>query len=345
MSAATKDLWQVRLPDDRLVRAEAGVIRQQLADGRLPPGTRVRRSRDDEWQPVERVAAFADASPASRNGHPHATIASRLDADQMHLAGLRPLLEELTGALEATFVSRKLRAAALGGLLLGAIASLSQFGWFAPSLTPGLGWLLPVAALLIWSALSAALSKMTFAELSRLRPATWGDAAEGGFGSTVHLFVAQSVVAVPLSAAVVGLRLSPGLAADLGSPAVQAVAVACLAAEVLVWVAFALLLPMPAVLVVEQGNLTQTLGRWLSLVWRKGRRLLLAELLVVAVGLVLSAPLALIVGAVGVRAVPDEAAVTVSVARWVLLGLASSLMLTYVSVANVFAYLAEREQG
>jgi len=163
---ATKELWYVRLPNERVVGVSADVLRQQLADGRLPPGTRVRRSGETDWQPVDRVAEFATSSPAAANGHePHATVASRLDPHQMRLAGLRPLLEELFGALDSTFVSRKLKVAALAGLLLGAIASLATLGGERSLFSlwpPGLGWLLSALALFVWSWLAVVLSKMTF---------------------------------------------------------------------------------------------------------------------------------------------------------------------------------------
>src|SRR5262249_54854803 len=145
---ATKELWYVRLPNERVVRAEADVIRQQLGDGRLPSGTRVRRSGETEWQPVERVAEFATSTHPANGHEPHATVASRLDPRQMRLAGVRPLLEELLGALDSTFVSRKLKVAALAGLLLGAIASLATLGAGGGSGSslfslwpPGLVWL------------------------------------------------------------------------------------------------------------------------------------------------------------------------------------------------------------
>jgi len=79
---------------------------------------------------------------------------------QAGLAGVRPLLEELLGALDSTFVSRKLMVAAFAGLLLGAVASLRYLPWFGFSLwPPGLGWVLPVVALFVWSWLAVVLSR------------------------------------------------------------------------------------------------------------------------------------------------------------------------------------------
>src|SRR4051812_1213293 len=90
--ADTKDLWYIRLPDGKVLRAAgASVIRQQLAAGRLPAGTRVRRSLEEDWRAVERIPEFSDAAhPPGVNGTAGpTTIASRLDPSQVGTAGLR----------------------------------------------------------------------------------------------------------------------------------------------------------------------------------------------------------------------------------------------------------------
>src|SRR5262249_23806184 len=132
--ADTSDLWYIRFPDGRVLRAAGtAVVRQQLAAGRIPPGTRLRRTLDDEWRPVERCPELADLAPESpgngasraaerRDSGSPATIASRLDPAQLGQAGVRTLVEELLGALDSTFVAPKLLAAALVGLFAGALA-------------------------------------------------------------------------------------------------------------------------------------------------------------------------------------------------------------------------------
>jgi len=350
----TKDLWYVRLPDGRIRGGTAAVIRQQLASGRLPSTTPVRRSGEAEWHPIDRVEAFAGAPPAQRNGTPEATppvtIASRLDPGQMRLAGVRPLLEELLGALDSTFVRRKLLVAAFAGLLLGAIASLTslpQFG-FSPW-PPGLGWLLPVAALAVWSWLAVVLSKMTFAEVSRLRPATWSDGASGSLGATFHLCIAQGFLLLLLGGLVIGLRILPGWLSTHGNEetarfyalGAQVATVAGMVAEVFVWPLFVLTLPLGALLVVEEASFAPALARWLSLIWRKGRRILLAELLALGIGLLLAAPLALLGLLLASRFGGSEASLAGAITLSVLLGLLSSLLLAYLVVANVFIYLSE----
>ena len=349
----TKDLWYVRLPDGRVRGGTAAVIRQQLASGRLPPGTPIRRSGETEWYPIANVGEFAGA-PTQRNGTaadagPPATIASRLDPGQMRLAGVRPLLEELLGALDSTFVRRKLIVAVFAGLLLGGIASLTALPAFGFAVRPpGLGWLLPVAAVAVWSWLAVVLSKMTFAELSRLRPAKWSDAREGGFGATVHLFLANGIILVLLGAVIFGLRSLPDWLLTRGTEdtarayaIAQVATVAGMVLELFVWPVFVLLLPLAALIVVEEVAFPSALGRWLSMLWRKGRRILLAEMLALGIGLLLAVPLALLAVALASRfggaATPLAAAITQSV----LLGLLSSLLLAYLTVANVFIYLSE----
>jgi hypothetical protein len=344
--------WYVRLPDGRVLRAAGpSVIRQQLDSGRLPPGIRVRRSGETDWRPPERVVELADAAPAATNGHhpgPSATIASRLDPDQMQLAGVRGLLDELLGALDATFVSRKLKAAAFAGLLLGGLAALSNLELFSFSVHPlGLGWLLPIAALVVWSWLAVVLSKMTFAELSRLRPATWADGTEGSIGATIHLSAANVVMVLMLGGIIAVSRLLPGWLLTQGTEqtaryfawGAQAATVAGAVVEVLVWPLFILLLQLAALVVIEQTSFTSGSGKWLSLVWRKGRRLLMAEILALGIGLLLTAPLALLGLAVTSRF--TEPTALSGAITCVLYGLLSSLLLAYLVVANVFIYLSE----
>jgi len=143
---------------------------------------------------------------------------------------------------------------------------------------------------------------MTFAEVSRLRPATWSDGTEGSVGATIHLFLAQGVVLLLLGAVLFGLRFLPAWLLTLGSEdTAKYFAVASQAARwpawwrsCFVWPVFLLLLPMAALLVVEQGSFVSGLGNGCRCCGRKGRRVLMAEALALAIGLLLSAPPALL---------------------------------------------------
>lgn len=343
----TNDLWYLRLPDGRVLRAAgAAVIRQQLTAGRLPPGTRARRSREEDWLAVERFAEFADAShpPAVNGVAAPATIASRLDPAQVGLAGVRPMAEELLGALDSAAVPRKLWAAALAGLLFGGLVAVgayaeAEFG----ARVPGLPWALAAAALLAWAWLSVVLSRMTFTEVSRLRRARWRDAWEGGAGAVVHLFLAQGTVAAAAAGAILALRLLPGWLmsraegyADAFATLAQVATVLGMVLELFLWPLFVLMLPLGAVVVVERCSFVSALGQWVALLWRNAGRVLLAEAMALGIGLLISLPLALLGVVVVVRGDPSTAA---RVTGCLLAGLLSSLLLAYLVVANVFIYL------
>jgi hypothetical protein len=350
---ATTNLWYIRLPDGRILRAtDPAVIRQQLAAGRLPPGTRVRRSGEDEWRATDRVAELADATPATNGtAEPAVTIASRLDPAQLHLAGVRHLLDELLGALDSTLVSGKLWAAAWAGLSLGGLSALALLGPFGFSLwPPGFGWLLLLAGLVVWSWMAVVVSKMTFTEVSRLRPARWRDGLDGSVGATIHLTLAQSIVLALLVAAVWGLRALPAWLLTFGDGlgvrvAAQAASVAGTVLELVLWLVPALMLPLAALVVVESGSVVSALGQWLALAWRKPARLLLAEGLAVGLALLVAGPLLLLGSALLTRTDGAEFALAGEITRRVLFGTLASVALAYLVVANVFIYLNLRYDG
>jgi hypothetical protein len=362
----TTEMWYLRFPDGRVLRAVGtNVVRQQLAAGRLPVGTRMRRSLDDEWRSIDRFPELADLAPMPvENGGPArpartdwrdavsraapVTITSRLDPMLLRLPGVRSLVEESLGALDSTMVRSKLLVAALAGLVLGALAALAGLPAFDFGvLPPGLGWLLPVAALLIWSWLAVMLSRMAYVELSRLRPARWRDGLAGCAARTFRLAVAQGLLVVLLAGLIAGLRWLPGWLLTAGNDsteqAFQAVAgfvvVVGLVLELVLWPALLLLLPLGAVVVVEDASILSALGQWCRLVRQRAGRLLLAEALAVGVGLVIVAPLALLAAALLTRLSAPEFAATAAITQNVLCGLIASVGLAYLVVANVFIYL------
>jgi hypothetical protein len=356
----TTELWYIRFPNGRVLRAAgAATVRQQLAAGRLPSGTQLRRSLDDEWRGVERYPEFADLAPTSaRNGiHAHdgtsppATITSRLDPTRLRLVGVRGLVEDLVGALDSMTGWSKLQVAALAGLFLGVLAALARLAWLDIGVAgPGLAWLLPIAALLVWSWLGAVLSRMTYVEVTRLRPARWRDGLTRCFGATVHLALAQAVVAALVGGAIFGLRWLPGWLLTAGNDgtvevfeaAAQAVAVLGMLLEVVLWPTFLAVLLLGAVVVVEQCSFLSALRQWGRLVWQCPGRLFLAEGLVLGVGLLLALPLGLLVYALSTRPIPADFAVAATLTQCILGGLLGSVVLAYVVVANVFVYLKLR---
>jgi hypothetical protein len=357
----TTELWYIRFPNGRVLRAAgASIVRQQLAAGRLPAGTALRRSLDDEWRAVDRYPEFADlAPPTGQNGSrppdapstAPATITSRLDPALLRLAGVRGLVEDLVGAIDSTTGRRKLVVAALAGLVLGALAGLAQDPLFDFGLSPpGLGWLLGVAAFLIWSWLSVVLSRMTYVEVARLRPARWRDGLAGCVGGTVHLALAQIVLAGLLGGTIAGLRFLPGWlpgagdasTAHLWQAAALVVAVGGVVLELILWPALMMVLLLGAVVAVERCSFVSALLQWGRLVWQRPARLIVAEGLVLGVGLLLAVPLALLVVALGSRPTGPLSADALLVTRYLLGGLLGSVVLAYLVVANVFVYLNVR---
>ena len=349
----TTDLWYICLPDGRVLRAAGtAVVRQQLTAGRLPPGTRLMRSPDDDWRAVERWAEFADLARTSRaNGdspRDQATIASRLGPALLERSGVRGLLDELLAALDSTLVGTKLLAAVLAGLLLGGLAALTGLPWFDFGLSPpGWGWLLPAAALLVWSWLGVMLSRLAYIELSRLRPARWGDGLAGSVGPVLQLALAQGLLVLLLGGLIAAVRWLPGWLPRAGSEdtaylfqaAGQAVGVAGMILEVLLWPALLLILPLGALVVVEGCSFLSALRRWCRLVWQRPGRLLLAEALALGVALLLAVPLGLLMTALTTRTPDSDFALANTLVWRSLAGLFGSVVLAYLVVANVFIYL------
>jgi hypothetical protein len=365
----TADLWYLRLPNGRVLRAAgAAVVRQHLASGRIPAGTRMRRSLDEEWHSLERYPEFADLAPsAGENGlrgastirpaperradAPQAppTIASRLDPMQLDQVGVRGLLEELQASLDSTAVPRKLFAALIGGIVLGVLLGLATLPEFTFRFDPvGPGWALVFGMILVETYLTSILVSLTFTEVSRLRPARWNDGLRG-----VLVFVARLVVLHVIALIVVGgtifvARWLPGYllqyAGAEGSTgwriAAYASAVLLVFIEALAWVVALLLLPLGPLVVIEECSILAGLRRWLRLVRQHFGRLLVAEGMALSIGLILSLPMGLLLVLLGARLdADDELALAIRMALAIVAGLAGALLLAYLVVANVFIYL------
>src|SRR5262249_51402978 len=61
------DVWYVRLPDGRVLRASSTeALRNHLSAGRIPFESWVRRSREEEWVTLAWSQEFSDLVPAPR---------------------------------------------------------------------------------------------------------------------------------------------------------------------------------------------------------------------------------------------------------------------------------------
>jgi hypothetical protein len=209
------DLWYIRFPDGRVLRvASTEAVRRRLARGRIPPASLVRRSPEEEWVSLAWIPEFADliSRPPAANGRTRrsrplrerpapasagtpATVASHLDPDRLQLLGVRGFYLELLAALDSTLVRRKLAASFLVGLVLGVLLALGRLS-SSSQLDLGMSgsWALVGGSWLVVVLLGALLTRMTYVEVSHLRPARWRDGFAGFGGLTLRLLVSQTVV-------------------------------------------------------------------------------------------------------------------------------------------------------
>ncbi|MGH7174532.1 MAG: hypothetical protein ACRELG_30055, partial [Gemmataceae bacterium] len=198
------DFWYIRFPDGRVLRAASTVVlRQELNAGHIPLGSTVRRSPNDEWVALAWSQDFADlveelaarpttsATPAkpqaaSRRSanvsgtgtppvaeHP-ATVGSRLDPSRLNLVGVRGHFDELLAALDSALAPKKLLLGVIAGLLLGVLFLLERAAWFErDGRRLAVAWSLLAVGMIVFDGLAALLTRLTFIELARLRPARW----------------------------------------------------------------------------------------------------------------------------------------------------------------------------
>jgi hypothetical protein len=352
------DVWYIRFPDGRVFRAAStAAVRQHLTSGRIPVGSTVRRSPDDEWVALSWTQEFADLAnlPAPRGpsagarrpaGEP-ATIASRLDPIRLQLLGLRGLAEELQAALDSALVRRKLAAAALAGLLLGVLAAVSQLP--TTHLRAGgsvLGGCLAGAALVVAAAVTAVLTRMTYLELSQLKPAGWRESLGGLVGLVLRLVIAAGLVLAVVLGLIVLLRWLPYWLLAGGQPegatrqtVVDVVVVVTVLAEVALWPFFAFVLLLGPLLVVEDCSVVQGWRQWLALLRQHLGRAYLYEAMAAGLGVAVALPLAFPLLAFTNLYLDERLLVPALFTRTVLFGLALSPLLAYLVVANVFIYL------
>ncbi len=349
------DVWFVRLPTGRVLRAEStDAVRQYLGSGLIPSSSRVRRPAEENWVALERRTEFADLfAPRRTNGdatrvtatRPAGPGPSRPDVARSPGVGLRGMLHELLAALESTLVRGKLGVAAFACVLGGLVVAFLDAG-LLDAVLPG-----PVvssvaaglAGVFLAAVAGALLTEMTYLQLARLRPASWGEAAAGLGRSLPRVFAGYLLIGGGAVLAIALLRAVPAWlgAAELSwSAAVrEALTGVAVVLEVALWpvVAFALLLAPVAV--VEECSLAGAFAQWAWLVRQQLPRLLLYEGLALLLGgvvaLALALPLVLAAWAAG-------SGPAVGFVLRVLEGLALTPLVAYLAVANVFIYLNVR---
>jgi hypothetical protein len=201
-------------------------------------------------------------------------------------------------------------------------------------------WAVVAVVLLAVAAVSGALlTKMTYLELSRLRPARWKRTRVGLLPNILRLAFLYLVTGGLAVLAIVALRLLPSWPFD-STGTREAVTAAAVVLEVALWPVVALSLLVGPVVVVEECSVPAALALWCRLVWRHFRRLFLYEAFAAGIGTVAAAALAL---PLLLTALPgDRFSGPAGLAFWVLGGLAATPLIAYLAVANVFLYLDVR---
>src|SRR5262249_52163603 len=105
--AAKADLWFIRLPNGRVLRARnTNVLRRFLKSGRIPWKSRVRHSKEEPWRPLDRANEFVDLRPKET---PQPSKAPPKPV------GVRGLVDELFHAFDSSLQRAKLTTAAFTG--------------------------------------------------------------------------------------------------------------------------------------------------------------------------------------------------------------------------------------
>jgi hypothetical protein len=364
------DYWYIRFPDGRILRAVSTVIvRQELEAGHIPHGSTVRRSPDDEWTAlawtqefadlVERLSAQAAAREAELRRRPAdaggpaehaATVGSRIDPSRLHFVGVRDHLGELVAALDSTFVARKLLLGLVAGLFLGGVLALQPADWWERDSGFLLWtWIQAGVGVIVLAFLTALLTRLTYVELSRLRPARWSDALPGIGRLTIRTVITQAILLGATWGLIVLLRwlpywLGPG-PDDSANPLRETAAGAALALgmvlEAGLWAMFFLWWLLPPILVVEECSVWRGLRQWLDLLRKHFRGVLLYQVLALGLGALLAVPFLMLIAPLFLPSFypPEGWQDLAEGVRFRLLVLACFPMLTYWIVANVFIYL------
>jgi hypothetical protein len=351
------DLWYVRFPDGRVIRAKSTKsLRYHIRSGRIPAGARVRRSPTQEWVSLERLTELVDAGPAARPnaaGQPtmvvapaQASQANKRKTQEATALRMQALVQDLGSALESTLRAIKLTPAALLGLVLGlapiVFRALTFRGDVAVSWIVAL--LMGVVLLAGFCVVSCVVTQATFIELAQLRPARAREIRSPLLRYGLRLFMTYLLVGgLAALIAVVLQRLPAWMVAVAGLPEALAAAVAVLGLvwQVACWPLFALLLLAGPITVIEGRSFMLVLREWWALIQRHAGRLLLYETMAILLGLVVSAPVlapVLVTPWLSTGFLGMVSQVTMEI----LAGLALAPGIAYVLVANVFIYLGVR---
>jgi hypothetical protein len=368
------DVWLVRMPDGKVVRAKSTAsVRLHIDSGLIPVESWVRRSPEEDWVTLEWAVEFTDLvtkklkQAAEQNNGREGLAASPVrstdprSGNDLRTVGVRGLFEELMTALDSTLSRRKLTIAAAGGLLGGGVVLARHLLQPSSLDLPGLllSWFAVAAALfLIGGVCTALLTQMTFVELSRLRPARLREATArlGLFASRLilcHLLVGGSMLLAIFGTYALGEWV---LGQDVEGPGPTMLAAAAnvlrLILEVILWPTLSLTLLLSPIVIVEECSPFRAIAQWGALLRRHLSHGFFYEALAAALGTIMTLPFLFPIvvagwfslGASGFEpsALQGNEYILAEV-TWgtlcLLTGLALTPLIAYVAVANVFIYL------
>jgi hypothetical protein len=354
----SSDLWYIRFPDGRILRARSTqAVRRALQSGRIPWNCRARRSGAEPWQPLVRTLEFADIAPASNAGAEESSTGrrrarQRKRAGDLRTLGVRGLVEELFNAYDSSLHRNKLTTAGITGLAIGAVLAIGD----AASSRLGVDWAwagylaTAIVLLILLNLCSSVLTQMTTLELSRFRPASFSEIRPGLFVYAARLTGAVGLIAGSILGLTVLLHfLRGGLApADNDPPAwgLEAFLHAVNGARLLLGViccpilGFTLFLMGP-IFIVEDYSIGRGLREWANMLRQYLIRIYLYQAIAFAFAAVVTLPLVVPVLVAFGFADGNARALSLgeSVALYMLFGVAFTPMLAYLLVAHVFIYL------
>jgi hypothetical protein len=206
-----------------------------------------------------------------------------------------------------------------------------------------------VAAILVLDLLASLLTRLTYVELSRLRPARWREGLDGLGGLTVRVVLTHALIRGSAWGLIVLLRWLPHWLGPIGdeSPSIGrevasgTVMVLGMVGEALLWTVFFFWWLLPPVLVVEESSVWRALRQWYALLRRHLGRVILYQSMAVGLGVLVTAPFLVLIAPLFLPTFfpPQALREVAGTTRAVLLGLACAPMLVYWIVANVFIYL------
>jgi hypothetical protein len=362
------DTWYIRLPGGQEIKAKSTTaVIHHVQNGTIPKTSRARRSRDDEWMQLEWHAEFTEAvtgvappkSPAGDrpdkqpDSPPLSGVAARLDPLRLRTVGIRGLWDDLIAALDSTFVRRKLFIAAVACCAVGFVWGLNNWlaGWLAhwlqseaDSVVRFSTALTVVAGLMLFAIGNGLLARITHVELSNIRPARFREATYGFFNVGLRLVLAYLLI---LGGVYVLMRLIHWGPTELNEQSVRfglipelvnflpaLLSAVGLIVEILLWALVGLSLLLAPLLVVEDLPLSAGIREWCALIREHFSRAALAEALALALGGLITVPIALPVY-FAVQQFPHLP----EPLQFAAYGLFLAPLLAFMAVANVFIYL------